>query len=72
MSRPVPPEVVLDYHSRQVLARDEQGNPFQQYAFCAGGCGYLIGCGDAIDLIWHESCAAPLSPSTNSREPECP
>lgn len=51
MSANVPPEVTLDHHGRQVLAPG-----FRRYEPCAKGCGYLIGCGDAIDEIWHESC----------------
>lgn len=47
----VPPEVRLDDDGRQVLAPG-----FNRYEPCAGGCGYLIGCGDAIDTICHESC----------------
>lgn len=54
----VPPEVVLDYHRRQVLARDEEGRPFAQYVECSVGCGYLIGCGDAVDSVAHASCVA--------------
>jgi hypothetical protein len=46
-----PPEVVLDVHGRQDLAPG-----FRRYEYCAGHCGWLIGCGDAIDTIWHQSC----------------
>lgn len=59
----VPDEVVLDHHGRQVLAviDDEvpemAGKPFRRYIPCSEGCGYLIGCGDAIESVAHLSCA---------------
>jgi hypothetical protein len=56
----VPPEVVLDYHLNQVRATTEDGKPFPRYVECSAGCGWLIGCGDAIDTISHESCDAKL------------
>lgn len=46
-----PREVVLDADGMQVLAPG-----FQRYELCAKGCGYRIGCGDAWDTVWHESC----------------
>jgi len=46
-----PPEVTLDVHGRQELA-----SGFARYEYCSGRCGWLIGCGDAIDTIWHQSC----------------
>ena len=48
----IPPEVVTDHHGRQLLSPG-----FQRYEPCAGGCGFLIGCGDAVDTVIHESCA---------------
>lgn len=57
-ARRVPPEVVVDSHGRQVLATFINDEPFRQYLPCAGGCGYLIGCGDAIGEITHYSCLA--------------
>lgn len=66
---PPPPEVVLDYHRVQVLARTDAGEPFAQYALCDGGCGWLIGCGDAIDTISHESCVAESVSSRAAKEP---
>jgi hypothetical protein len=53
--KPWPPEVTFDYHWNQVVARRDDGSYFPQYVEC-GGCGWLIGCGDAIDSIWHNSC----------------
>lgn len=52
----VPPEVVLDEAGVQVLAFDEDGKPFPRYLPCSEGCGYYIGCGDAVDSISHHSC----------------
>lgn len=52
---PAPPEIVLDHHFHQVLALQDDGEPFMQYVPCSV-CGWLIGCGDAIDTITHNSC----------------
>lgn len=57
--RRIPPEVSVDYQGNQILALNERGESFARYLPCAGGCGYLVGVGDAIDQAWHESCAAP-------------
>lgn len=54
---PAPPEVELDYRGIQVLAKQPSGQPFRQYLLCSGGCGYVIGCGDAIEEVYHNSCA---------------
>lgn len=59
----VPPEVVLDAHGRQVLALTEQGARFSRYIECEGGCGWLIGVGDAVDTVSHESCAVVRPPT---------
>lgn len=55
--RDVPPEVVVDEHGRQVLALTDDGLRYSRYVECSAGCGWLIGCGDAIDQVSHESCA---------------
>lgn len=55
--RPWPPEVEFDYHWNQVVARRDDGSYFTQYVECEG-CGWLIGCGDVIESIWHNSCYA--------------
>lgn len=54
----VPPEVVLGHHGNQVLARRANGEPYRQYVECSEGCGFLIGCGDAVESIAHDSCLA--------------
>lgn len=54
---PPPPEVVTDYHRHQVLALTDSGEPFTQYVECSDGCGYVIGCGDAVESASHMSCA---------------
>ena len=60
----VPPEVTLGSDGRQVLGvidsedRERAGQPFERYVECESGCGYLIGCGQAIDTISHLSCSA--------------
>lgn len=54
----VPPEVVLNHHGNQVLARRANGEHFRQYLECSEGCGFLIGCGDAAESIAHDSCLA--------------
>ena len=59
-SRFTPPEVEFHAtpcaHKSQKLAVRDDGQPFRQYLLCAGGCGYVIGCGDAIEEVWHNSC----------------
>lgn len=62
-TEPAPPEVALDYHHNQILALQENGERFPRYIDCSV-CGWLIGCGDAIDAITHESCAALPSEET--------
>ncbi len=57
---PLPPEVTVDHHGRQILALRENGERFRRYVRCAAGCGYLIGVGDAIEDATHESCAGSL------------
>lgn len=63
--KPWPPEVTFDYHWDQVLARRDDGSRFPRYVECEG-CGWLIGCGDAIDTIWHNSCYALAHPDGSS------
>jgi hypothetical protein len=53
-----PPEVHLDLCGRQILAPG-----FPRYLPCAKECGYLIGCGDAVDTVWHESCETLVHPT---------
>lgn len=60
MSAPV--EVELDANGRQLLAHTEEGLSFAQYLPCSGGCGYLIGCGDAVEEAGHLSCLSTAHP----------
>ena len=53
MGRRIPPEVQLDLCGRQVCAPG-----FTRYIECDEGCGFLIGVGDAIDSVSHNSCLA--------------
>lgn len=53
---PPPPEVIVDYHRQQRASMRDDGQPFDQYLECSEGCGYLIGCGDAVGEIAHVSC----------------
>ena len=57
----IPPEVELEGlvgSRRQKLAVRDNGEPFRQYLLCMYGCGFLIGCGDAVQEVGHLSCAA--------------
>lgn len=56
---PPPPEVEVDPIGNQLHARDPRtGEYFPRYLECAAGCGWLIGCGDAVDTVTHLSCEA--------------
>lgn len=72
---PPPPEVLVSQgaagwgdppYGQQIFHRTNGGKHFPRYVECAGGCGWLIGVGDAVDTATHASCAARLAAATTS------
>lgn len=54
---PPPPEVETDNNGAQLFRMMQDGKHFPRYVECAGGCGWWIGVGDAVDTATHDSCA---------------
>lgn len=71
--RRIPFEVELDRDGKQILSLiDEgpsEGQRYARYVDCAGGCGFLIGCGDAVESASHLSCATLAA--GGSKFPDC-
>lgn len=69
---PVPPEVTLDAHGRQIAARRGDGRFFTRFVPCEAGCGFVIGVGDAVEAAAHESCLRQAEASTDPKTPGRP